>query len=194
MTEIRTGTDCSISPDAELGAGSQANGTTTVLGDDATVRSGSIIYHDVRIGDGFSTGHNVLIRENTDIGDDVMVGTESVVDGDATIGSHVSLQTGAYVPQKTEIADHVFLGPHAVITNDPYPIREQSTLETARVEAHASIGANATLMPGVTVGEGAFVAAGAVVTEDVPPETLAVGVPATHRQLPPELDGRNQLA
>jgi acetyltransferase-like isoleucine patch superfamily enzyme len=98
-----------------------------------------------------------------------------------------------YVPPATTIGDDVFVGPRAVLTNDPYPIRKDVDLDGPTLEDHVSIGANATLLPGVTVGEGAFVAAGAVVTDDVPPETLAVGNPAQSRDLPAELDGRNQI-
>ena len=164
-----------------------------VLGADATVRHGSIIYDDVIIGDGFNTGHDTLIREFTEIGDNVLVGTKTVIDGRTDIGSNVSLQTGVYVPSHTTIGDNVFIGPHAVLTNDPYPVRTDVELTGPTIEDGASIGANATVLPGVTIGEGAFVAAGAVVTGDVPPETLAVGVPAVHRELPAELRGENEL-
>jgi len=105
----------------------------------------------------------------------------------------VSLQTGVYVPPQTTIGDNVFVGPNAVLTNDPHPVRTEKDLEGPTVRDHASIGANATVLPGITVGEGAFVAAGAVVTRDVPARTLAVGVPAEHRPLPAELTGGNQL-
>ena len=169
------------------------DGDPPVIGDDATIRSGTIIYPNVRIGDGFTTGHGALVREDTVLGDDVVVGTNVVIDGSTTVGDSVSMQTGAYVPTNTEIGDHAFLGPKATLTNDPYPVRRDVGLEGPTLEAHASIGANATLLPGVTVGERAFVAAGAVVTEDVPPETLAVGAPAVHRPLPDELDGRNEI-
>jgi acetyltransferase-like isoleucine patch superfamily enzyme len=164
-----------------------------VIGKNATIRHGSIIYDDVIIGDGFSTGHDVLLREFTEIGDDVLVGTKTVIDGRTDIGSHVSLQTGVYVPSHTTIGDNVFIGPHAVLTNDPFPVRMDTELVGPTIEDGASIGANATLLPGVTVGKRAFVAAGAVITEDVPPETLAIGVPAIHRPLPDELQGRNNI-
>jgi acetyltransferase-like isoleucine patch superfamily enzyme len=103
------------------------------------------------------------------------------------------MQTGVYVPPETEIADDVFLGPHAVLTNDPYPLRTDVGLAGPRLAEDVSIGANATVLPGVTVGERAFVAAGAVVTEDVPPDTLAAGVPAEHHPLPDRLAGPNQF-
>jgi acetyltransferase-like isoleucine patch superfamily enzyme len=88
----------------------------------------------------------------------------------------------------------VFLGPDAVLTNDSYPLRVDTDLEGATLGDDVSIGANATVLPGVTVGKGSFVAAGAVVTEDVPPHRLAVGVPAETRPLPEELDRGNVLA
>lgn len=188
-----------------IGAGSQLDEQATVgyehdpdadrpvIGEGATIRAGSIIYCDVVIGDGFTTGHSVLVREETTIGDDVLVGTNTVIDGYSEIGSHVSMQTGVYVPSQTTIRSNVFLGPHAVLTNDPYPIRTDADLEGPTIEDGASIGANASVLPGVTVGENAFVAAGAVVIDDVPPNTLAAGVPAEHHPLPEELTGGNTL-
>ncbi|WP_435174362.1 acyltransferase [Halorussus sp. AFM4] len=187
------GDDCEVAPDATVGHRHREDAAPPVLGDRATVRSGSIVYADVEIGDDFTTGHNVLVREDTAIGDDVVLGTDAVVDGTTTIGSHVSVQTGVYVPTNTTIGSEVFLGPRAVLTNDPYPIREDVDLEGPTLEDHVSVGANATLLPGVTVGEGSFVAAGAVVTDDVPPGTLAVGAPAEHRELPDELAGGNRI-
>jgi acetyltransferase-like isoleucine patch superfamily enzyme len=177
-------------PDVTLGTG---DGEPPVVGADATIRSGSIIYDDVVIGDRFQTGHGVLVREETSIGDDVLVGTHTVIDGYSTIGSGVSLQSRVYVPSNTTIGDDVFVGPGAVLTNDPFPVRQDAELVGPTVEDHASVGANATLLPGVTVGRGAFVAAGAVVTKDVPPGKLAVGCPATVEPLPEELTGDNQI-
>ena len=186
------GEDCAIAPDVSLDEGTDWEEPTR-LGDRATVRSGSTIYGDVRIGDDFVTGHDVLVREGTTIGDEVLVGTATVIDGASTIGSSVSLQTGVYVPRESTIGDRVFVGPRAVLTNDPYPLRQEAALAGPTLEDDVSIAANATVLPGVTVGAGAFVAAGAVVTEDVPAATLAVGVPARHRSLPPELEGGNSL-
>jgi acetyltransferase-like isoleucine patch superfamily enzyme len=163
-----------------------------VVGDGATIRSGTVVYPDVEIGDRFTTGHRVLVREETTIGDDVLLGTDTVVDGATTIADDANLQTGVYVPRETHIGERVFLGPRAVLTNDPYPLRREADLLGPVLEADVSIGANATLLPGVAVGERSFVAAGAVVTEDVPPRTLAVGAPAEHRPLPDHLDVRNE--
>lgn len=186
------GADCEIHPGATVGAPEQP-GEPPVLGDDCTVRSGTVIYPDVTVGDGLATGHGVLVREHTHIGDDCTVGTNTVIDGHTVVGDRVSMQTGVYVPTHTDIGSDVFLGPNAVMTNDPYPIRVDDDLAGPTLEGHVSVGANATILPGVTLGERSFVAAGSVVIDDVPPETLAVGVPAVHRPLPDHLDRENVI-
>lgn len=191
--DVEAGRDVSVDPTALVGYRHGSDVGPTVIGDDARVRANTIIYADVTIGDGFSTGHGALVREGTTIGDAVLVGTQSILDGHVEVGSQVSLQSRVYVPQETTIGDQVFVGPGATMTNDPYPIRKQVELSGPTIERGASIGANATVLPDVTVGERSFVAAGAVVTEDVPPDTLAVGVPAEHRSLPPALEGGNGI-
>jgi acetyltransferase-like isoleucine patch superfamily enzyme len=185
------GEECSIADSVELVT--TETGDPPRIGDRATIRSGSILYHNVEIGTDLTTGHDVVIREGTTLGDDVVVGTHTVVDGTCTVGSRVSMQTGVYVPPESEVGDDVFLGPHAVLTNDPYPLRTDDPLDGPTLERGVSVGANATVLPGVTIGERSFVAAGAVVTDDVPPGTLAAGVPAAHRSLPAELQGLNSL-
>ena len=195
MNGYTTGTDCEIDPGATVGYAHDEDAPETVIGDGAAVRAGTIIYRDVEIGDDFATGHNALVREETTIGDGVVVGTDTVIDGQTEIGSHVSFQTGVYVPPTTRIEDEVFLGPRAVLTDDPYPVRADYDEHRGgpTIREGASVGANATLLPDVTVGENAFVAAGAVVTEDVPADTLAVGTPASHQPLPETLEGGNSL-
>lgn len=161
--------------------------------DSGHVRSGTVIYDDVSAGPGLQTGHHALVREYTDLGANCLVGTHAVIDGATVVGDAVSIQTGAYVPRETALGDRVFLGPNATLLNDRYPVREAGDLRGPTLERDVSIGANATILPDVVVGEGAFVAAGAVVTESVPAEALAVGVPAEHRPLPDELQGGNDL-
>jgi acetyltransferase-like isoleucine patch superfamily enzyme len=193
-TDVRLGRECEVADGAILGVEHDGKRGETTIGDRATIRSGTRIYAGVSIGDDFTTGHDALVREETIVGDDVLVGTNTVIDGEVVVGSHVSMQTGVYVPKRTTIGDHVFLGPHAVVTNDTYPIRNEDGLAGVRIEDDVTIGANAVVLPGVTVGERAFVAANATVTEDVPPDTLAVGVPAKHRPLPERLRGGNLIA
>ncbi len=165
-----------------------------VIGRNAVIRSNSIIYCKVTIGNDFQTGHNILIREDTMMGDSVLVGTNAVVENKCRIGSHVSIQSGAYLPTNTTIEDHVFIGPSSTLTNDRYPIRvKEGELAGPVVRKGASIGASAVLLPGIEVGEGAMVAAGAIVTRDVPPWHLAKGTPAKITELPEKLRVLNKI-
>jgi acetyltransferase-like isoleucine patch superfamily enzyme len=154
------------------------------IGDRAVIRSGTIIYCDVVIGNDFSCGHYVLIREKTTIGDRVSVGTASIIEGETIIGNDVNLQSLVYIPTDTSIGNRVFIGPNTVLTNDRYPPSRSGGLQGPSLSEGVAVGANATILPGVCIGEGALVAAGAVVTRDVPPHKLAIGVPAKIRDLP----------
>jgi acetyltransferase-like isoleucine patch superfamily enzyme len=188
-----TSSDVAVQDGATVGVSYRTSSEPPKLGPDSVVRGGTIIYDDVTTGPGFVTGHHALVREQTTLGRDVLVGTQAVIDGACAVGNAVSMQTGAYVPRETTIEDRVFLGPQATLLNDPHPVRTDAPLEGPTLEADVSIGANATVLPGVRIGEGSFVAAGAVVTEDVPANRLAVGVPARTRALPEELQGGNDL-
>lgn len=192
--QYRAGDACDIDESATVGYPHAPEASPTVLGDRARVRAGTTLYTDIVVGNDFTTGHDALVREWTRIGDGVVLGTKAVIDGYSTLGSDVSIQTGVYIPTHTTIHDNVFLGPNATLTNDPHPVRRETDLEGPTLQDGVSIGANATILPEVTVGEDAFVAAGAVVTEDVPPRTLAVGIPAEHRPLPEPLDEVNSIA
>ena len=165
----------------------------TAIGDRALIRPGTTIYCDVTAGIGLRTGHNALIRENTVIGDHVLIGTNVVIDGGCRIGSHVSIQSNVYVPTNTVIEDHVFLGPCCALANDKYPVRAPCELKGPVLRRGVSIGANATLLPGVEIGEGSLVAAGALVTKDVPPWALAIGQPARIAPLPAQLRQVNRI-
>jgi len=157
----------------------------TTIGHHAVLRSGTIIYCDVIIGDNFQSGHNTLIREKTRIGDRTAIGTATIIDGNTRIGNDVSLQSMVYIPTNTIIGDHVFIGPNAVLTNDRYP--PSGSLTGPVIKTGAAIGANATIIPGVCIGEGAFIAAGSIVTRDVPDYMMAIGTPARIKELPKEM-------
>lgn len=163
------------------------------VGPNSIIRAGSTIFSSVKTGENFKTGHNVLIRENTQIGNNVLIGTNTIVDGNVKIGNNVSVQGNVYIPTNVVIEDNVFIGPCAVLANDKYPIRKKYELKGPVLRKGASIGANATLLPGVEIGEGAMVAGGALVTKDVPPWKLAVGVPARIQELPEDLNELNRI-
>jgi acetyltransferase-like isoleucine patch superfamily enzyme len=157
------------------------------IGDDAVIRSGSIIYCEVTIGHRFQCGHNVLIREKTVIGNNTSVGTASVIEGYSSFGNNVSIQSMVFVPTNTKIADGVFIGPAVVLTNDRYPPTRNVELKGPVLEENSVIGAKAVILPGIRIGKGAFVAAGSVVTRDVPAGKMAIGSPAKVRQMPKEM-------
>ncbi len=163
------------------------------IGNNALIRPNSTIYCKVSIKDNFRTGHNILIRENSTIGDNVLVGTNTIIDGSVTIGDHVSIQGNAYIPTNTIIESNTFIGPCAVLANDKYPIRKNFDLKGPVIRNNASIGANSTILPGIEIGEGAMIAAGAVVTKDVPPWKLAIGSPAKIIELPDDLKSFNKI-
>lgn len=163
------------------------------IGKNALIRPKTVIYCNVHIGDDFRTGHNVLVRENTIIGNKVLVGTNVVIEGNTVIGANVSIQSNVFIPTGTTIKDLVFIGPNAVLTNDKYPIRKDTGLKGPVIRKGASIGANAIILPGVEVGEGSMVAAGAVVTKGVPSWKLAVGSPAKIVDLPQDLRVLNRI-
>jgi acetyltransferase-like isoleucine patch superfamily enzyme len=152
----------------------------TVIGSNAVIRSHSIIYAGNVIGDNFQTGHGVMIRENNQIGDNVSVGTHSIVEHHVTIGNDVRLHSNVFVPEFSVLEDGCWLGPNVVVTNARYPRSPdvKETLKGAIIKRNAKIGANTTLLPGVTIGENALIGAGSVVVDDVPPGAVAVGNPA----------------
>jgi len=166
---------------------SEASGGAKI-GRECIIRSGTVIYENVIIGDYVRTGHNVLIREGSIIGEGSLIGTGTLLDGAVKIGSHVRIQSNAYLPHLTVIEDDVFIAPNVCFTNDPYP--ESGRLVGVRVEKEAIICANATLLPGIRVGKRSVVGAGSVVTNDVPSDSVVFGNPARFRMTREEFDKR----
>ena len=189
------GTDAIIHPNTELGQrpivepyvvlgqpprGAQPGELPLRIGDRAHVRSHTVIYAGNRIGHGFQTGHGVLIRESNDIGDDVSIGSHTVIEHHVRIDDGVRIHSNAFIPEFSILEPGAWVGPNVVFTNAAYPKSERAkeTLRGPIVRAGAKIGANATLLPGVEIGRGALVGAGAVVTHDVSPGAVVVGNPA----------------
>lgn len=187
------GCDCSVDEACVLGYMYKFGAGPFAVGKHARIRAGTIIYADVTAGDYFETGHHVMIRENTRIGHHVVVGTNTVIDGNVEIGDFVKIESQCYIPTHVHIGSRVFIGPGTILTNDRNPLkhRDRYRPEGPVLEDGVTLGGGVTVCPGVRIGEDAFVAAGAVVTRDVPPRTLAVGVPARHKPLPEGLAGRN---
>jgi acetyltransferase-like isoleucine patch superfamily enzyme len=154
------------------------------IGSFGILRSGTTIYCDVSIGDHFQSGHNTLIRERTRIGNNTAIGSATIIEGNCIIGNNVCIQSMAFIPTHTEIGNEVFIGPHAILTNDRYPPTGKPEIKGPVIEDKVTVGGNATILPGVRIGRGSAVAAGAVVTRDIPAGVLAIGSPARIRALP----------
>jgi acetyltransferase-like isoleucine patch superfamily enzyme len=151
-----------------------------VLGDRATVCAGAVVFAGARIGAEAIIGDQSFVRERASVGAGSVIGRGSAVDRGVSVGERVRVQTGVYLAAASVVEDDVFIGPCACTTNDDTMGRhlEKQALRGATLRRACRIGGGAVLVPGVEVGEEAFVGAGAVVTRDVPPRMLVVGSPA----------------
>jgi acetyltransferase-like isoleucine patch superfamily enzyme len=153
----------------------------TTIGDGTIVSTGAIVFAGSRIGARVILGDQSCVRERVSIGDDVVVGRGSLVENDTTIGALTKIQAEAYITAYSTLEESVFIAPCVVTTNDNFmgrTERRHELIEGPTIRRGARIGGGAVLLPGVEIGEEAFVGAGAVVTKDVPPRKLVVGAPA----------------
>ncbi len=153
---------------------------STLIGDKAVLRSHTVIYHGNKIGDHFMTGHGVLIREFNTIGAQVSIGSHSVIEHHVKIGNRARIHSNVFIPEYSVLEEDVWIGPAVTFTNAFHPQCPQvkRCLKGPHLKRGAKIGANATLLPHITIGENSLIGAGAVVTEDVPANVVAAGVPA----------------
>jgi acetyltransferase-like isoleucine patch superfamily enzyme len=186
------GDDCVIEDHAVLGKrprlarGSSAKGAVGALelGERVTVCSGAVVFAGASVAAEAILGDQSFVRERSRIGAGSVIGRGSVVDNDVTVGARVKVQTSVYLTAFTTVEDDVFVGPGATTTNDNTMNRHgggrdsESPLRGATLRRACRVGGGTVLTPGVEVGEEAFVAAGAVVTRDVPARAVAIGVPA----------------
>lgn len=140
----------------------------------------AIVHASAQLGDGVMIWNWAKIRERAKIGAGTNLGQSVYIDFETEIGARCKIQNGVSVYHGVIIGDDVFVGPNATFTNDRVPRAHSQDWKVSRtlVEAGASIGANATIVCGVTLGRHCMVAAGAVVTHDVPAFALVAGTPA----------------
>ena len=132
-----------------------------------------------RIGDNTRIWAFVHVLPGAVIGKECNICDHVFIENDVIVGDRVTVKCGVQLWDGLRIADDVFIGPNATFTNDFFPrSKKEFTLMETRIERGATIGANATILPGIIIGEKAMVGAGAVVTKDVPPHTLVAGNPA----------------
>ena len=146
------------------------------MGNNALIRSGSIIYAGSKIGNNFQTGHQVTIREKAQIGNNVSIGTLSDIQGNCKIGNYVRLHSNVHIGQLSVIDDFVWVFPYVVLTNDPTPPSENFV--GVHVHSFAIVATGSIIMPGLELGQDCLIGAGAIVTKSVEPYAVAVGNPA----------------
>lgn len=147
-----------------------------IIGENAIIRSESIIYGDCEIGDNFQTGHKVTIREESKIGNNVRIGTNSDVQGRCSIGNYSSIHSNCFICELTTIKDYVWIFPGVTITNDPTPPSKH--MRGVTIEDYSVICARSVILPGVLINTKAVIGSGSVVTKDVEAEMVVVGNPA----------------
>ncbi len=184
----KIGEHCVIEDHAVLGKrprlarGSSARGEvgTLRIAERVTVCCGAVVFAGASIAAEAILGDQSFVRERSSVGVGSVVGRGSVVDNDVRVGRRVRIQTGVYLTAFTLVEDDVFVGPGATTTNDDTMSRHgpETPLRGAILRRACRIGGGAVLTPGVEVGEEAFLAAGAVLTKDLPPRAVAMGVPA----------------
>ena len=175
---VELGDDAVVDSHCVLGYPSPlAGGRPLVIGDGALIRSHTVLYAGSVFGAGLRTGHHVTVREGLVAGVSLQVGTLSDLQGSASFGDHVRTHSSVFVAQGATIGSYVWLSPGVVLTDDPHPPSDGCRAGVI-VEDYAVVAARATVMPGVRVGARSLVAAGALVTRDVAPDTVVAGVPA----------------
>ena len=180
---VNIGNNCLIEDFSIIGVppiGKDAGELQTEIGNNAIIRSHTVIYAGNIIGNNFITGHKANIRELNRIGDNVSIGTLSVIEHHINIEDNVRIHSQAFIPEFTILKNNSWIGPNVVITNAKYPRSPgvKKNLMGAVINSNAKIGANSTLLPGIEIGEWALIGAGSVVIKSVDPYAVAVGNPA----------------
>jgi len=148
----------------------------------------NFISPDAKLGKNVKIWHFCYVGSGTEIGDNVMIGSLAHIDYNVRIGSGTRVEGSVYIPPMSRIGKNVFIGPAAVLTNDPYPPSKRMIGVT--IEDDVVIGARSVIKAGVKIGRGSVVAMGAVVTRDVPPGKVVMGVPARVAYTRKEFDAK----
>lgn len=170
---VEIGDECSIGDFCVIGQPGPGENGPLRLGAGSTVRSHAVIYEGSTIGRKLETGHHVVIREGAEIGENLRVGNFSDIEGSCRIGDFVRMHSYAHVGKGSEIGDFVWLFSLTTLMNDPLP--PSHIAEPVTIGDMVTICVNAQLMPGVTIGRGAFIASGAVASGEVPPGVILSG-------------------
>jgi acetyltransferase-like isoleucine patch superfamily enzyme len=161
-----------------------------VVGDGVAILACAVVFAGSRLGHAVVVGDQACVRERCELGDEVLVGRGSLVENDVVVGARTRIQANAYVTAYSVVEDDVFIAPGVTTTNDNFMGRTDRRLREMKgptIRRGARIGGGAVLLPGIEIGEEAFVGAGAVVLRDVPARAVVVGNPARKiRDVPDE--------
>ena len=168
------------SPALRPGSANEGEVGALVIDPGARICAGAIVFAGAHIGAAAIVGDQAYVRERARVGAGTLVGQGSAIDNDVVVGERVRIQSMVYLTAFSVVEDDVFVGPCAMTTNDDTMSRHgpEYELRGATLRRGCRIGGGAVLLPRVEVGEEAVVAAGAVVTNDVPPRAVVMGVPA----------------
>jgi acetyltransferase-like isoleucine patch superfamily enzyme len=159
-----------------------------VVGDGTRILAGAVVFAGTRFGRNCIVGDQACVRERCELGDDVVIGRGAHVENDVSIGARSKVQANAYVTAYSTLEEDVFIAPCVITTNDNFMGRTEKRHALRKgptIRRGARIGGGAILLPGIDVGEEAFVGAGAVVLENVPARAVVVGNPARQiREVP----------
>ena len=160
------------------------------LGAGTIVSTGAVVFAGTTVGERAIVGDQACVRERCTIGDDVVIGRGSFVENDTAVGALTKIPAHAYITAYSLLEDNVFIAPCVITTNDNFMGRTEKRHALTKgptIRRGARIGGGAVLLPGIEIGEEAFVGAGAVVVRDVAPRALMVGNPARQlRDVPDE--------
>jgi len=174
---VTIGSNAKIEAHCEIGYPTPlAEGKPLTIGDNALIRSHSVLYQGSTFGADLVTGHHVTVREGTVAGDGFQIGTFADIQGYCRIGHYVRTQSSVTIGQKSIIGNFVWLFPGVLLTNDPNP--PSNELSGVVLEDYVVVAVKATLLPGVRIGLGSFIAAHSLVGQDMPPDSLVSGSPA----------------
>ena len=151
-----------------------------VIGDGATICAGAIVLVGASVGARAVIGDQAHVRERASVGEGSVVGRGSAIDNDVAIGARVRIQTDCYLTAYSLVEDDVFVAPRVVTSNDNAMGRHErgQRLRGATLRRACRVGAAVVMLPGIEVGEEAFVAAGSLVTRDVTARSVVMGAPA----------------
>jgi UDP-2-acetamido-3-amino-2,3-dideoxy-glucuronate N-acetyltransferase len=152
-----------------------------IVGDGVRILSHAVVFAGTRLGAGVIVGDQACVRERCELAGDVVIGRGALVENDVSVGGRTKVQANAYVTAYSTLDEDVFIAPCVVTANDNFMGRTERRHELRQgptIRRGARIGAGAVLLPGIEIGEEAFVGAGAVVLHDVPARAVMVGNPA----------------